>query len=359
MFKPNRSHPTRIPSSAATTHISHCLANILTKFRARRVPVALSLVSGLLALLTSGAPSPGSAGGTTGCTSPGSPEATAVHVITKREGRSTRFFVENNEYCEVTMTFDMHVRNLVGEHPLPYTATFPPRQVTEAFTLSPMDPSGKWEYSYTNYYKLGSNCARHDDSYPYQLPYWPGTKFKVTQGYNGRFSHTGANQYAIDWQMPEGTPVCAARDGIVVRVKDDSDRGGPSMDFDRFNNYVLIRHEDGTLGHYCHLQKGGVLVKVGQAVVAGEVIAHSGTTGFSSGPHLHFCVFKTRNGRERISIPVRFRTADRSAITLVEGRSYRAAEFQTTSARAAVATKTPVSLTREKNKGEPGKKPSV
>jgi murein DD-endopeptidase MepM/ murein hydrolase activator NlpD len=98
------------------------------------------------------------------------------------------------------------------------------------------------------------------------------------------------------------------------------------MAYDRCNNYVLIRHADGTLGHYCHLQKGGVLVKVGQTVTAGEPIAHSGNTGFSTGPHLHFCVFMTRNGRERVSLPVKFHTAADEAITLVGGRTYRAAE---------------------------------
>ena len=63
----------------------------------------------------------------------------------------------------------------------------------------------------------------------YQLPYAPGNRFKVTQGYNGSFSHKGSNQYAIDWQMPEGTPVYAARGGVVVRTKDDSNTGGGSM----------------------------------------------------------------------------------------------------------------------------------
>src|SRR5260370_42094278 len=135
--------------------------------------------------------------------------------------------------------------------------------------------------------------------------------------------------------MPEGTLVHAARGGLVVREKDDSNKGGPSMDFDPFNNYVLIRHEDGTLGHYCHLQKGGCLVKVGQTVNPGDVIAHSGNTGFSSGPHLHFCVFKTRDGRARVSIPVKFRTNQEKAILLTSGPSYRAAELQSPSPGAA------------------------
>jgi murein DD-endopeptidase MepM/ murein hydrolase activator NlpD len=269
-----------------------------------------------------------------------------VKVTTERDGNLTHFIVDNNEYCEVTMTFEMKLKNLKGESSFPYTATFPPRQRSEAFALAPVDCAAKWEYSYTNYYKLGGNCVRHDDSYVYQLPYTPGLKFKVTQGYNGKYSHMGANQYATDWQMPEGTLVCAARGGVVVRAKDDSDRGGSSMEYDRYNNYVLIRHEDGTLGHYCHLQKGGCLVKVGQTVSSGEVIAHSGNTGFSSGPHLHFCVFKTKDGRERISLPVRFKTSDEKAITLLGGHSYRAPEVQSVSARPTIAVQAVIPLVR-------------
>ncbi len=263
------------------------------------------------------------------------PAETFVKISTEHQGGATQFYVQNDEYCEVTMTFEMGLINMKGNLQFPYTATFPPRQKIEAFEISPVNRDAKWEYSYTNYYKLGSNCAQHDDSYIYQLPYAPGNRFKVTQGYNGKFSHTGSNQYAIDWDMPEGTLVHAARGGIVVRVKDDSDKGGGSIDYDRYNNYVLIRHEDGTLGHYCHLQKGGCLVKVGQMVSAGDVIAHSGNTGFSSGPHLHFCVFKTKNGRARVSIPVKFRTNQEKAITLVSGRAYRAGEIQSASASAA------------------------
>jgi murein DD-endopeptidase MepM/ murein hydrolase activator NlpD len=152
----------------------------------------------------------------------------------------------------------------------------------------------------------------------------------VSQGYNSGFSHHGANQCAIDWKMPEGTQVRAARGGLVVKVKDDSNAGGATIQFDRYNNFVLIHHEDGTLGYYCHLKKDGVKVVPGQIVRAGDVIALSGNTGFSSGAHLHFCVFKTKDGRERISVPVKFEDADGSAVTLVEGRQYRAPELRGT-----------------------------
>jgi murein DD-endopeptidase MepM/ murein hydrolase activator NlpD len=290
------------------------------------VTFSIAMCCGVAASTAAQAPNPiGRTGQTT-------PRETAVKVKATHEGGVTRFFVENDEYCEVTMTFLMGLVNMRANEQFPYTATFPPHQTSEAFEVFPIKPGEKWEYSYTNFYKLGSNSARHDDSFVYQLPYGPGNKFKVTQAYNGKFSHTGSNQYAIDWDMPEGTMVHAARGGLVVRMRDDSDKGGAGIDYDRYNNYVLIRHNDGTLGHYCHLQKGGCLVKVGQTVATGDPIARSGNTGFSSGPHLHFCVFRTKDGRERVSIPVKFRTNQEQSVTLTSGHSYRAAEIQSATA---------------------------
>ena len=251
-----------------------------------------------------------------------STSSTAVNISTRREGEISHVFVENSELSEITVTFDFATVNLKADVKFPYTATFKPGR-TEAFALSPVDADAPWQYAYTNYYKLGSSAAE-PDSAVYLLPYAPGKTYRVTQGYNGKFSHTGSNQYAIDWQMPEGTPVFAARGGLVVKVKDDSNQGGASVKYDRYNNYVLIRHDDGTLGHYCHLKKGGAKVKPGQIVRAGDLIALSGNTGFSSGAHLHFCVFKTINGRERLSLPVKFEDNQGEAITLVEGRRYTA-----------------------------------
>jgi hypothetical protein len=262
-------------------------------------------------------------------------EMRTVQITTRREGELTHFLVTNAEACEVTMTFEMGLSNLKGSVDFPFTITLPPGQETETFTLAPIQPGEKWEYSYTNFYKLGSQCARHDETCVYQLPYAPGNEYKVTQGFNGTFSHKGSNKYAIDWKMPEGTPVRAARGGVVVKVKDGSDKGGSNMKYDPFNNYVLIRHDDATLGQYCHLHKDGVLVKPGQIVKAGDLIALSGNTGFSSGPHLHFCVFKTKSGRERESVPIRFRTADKGEVTLVSGRKYKAPAVQGASMQSA------------------------
>ena len=252
-----------------------------------------------------------------------------VKVTTKRDGDMTRFFVENLEAGEVTATFTVGTDNLKSSVRFAYTSTYPPRQTTEAFSLSPKDPGKGWGYSYTNQFTMGNHRAVHDDSCIYLLPYATGSGFRVTQGYNGSYSHCGPDQYAIDFKMPEGTPVHAARGGVVVKVKEDSGRGGPSRKYESCANYILIQHADGTLANYAHLQKSGSRVKAGQTVDAGDLIAFSGNTGFTSGPHLHFSVFKTRaDGGGRQSLPVKFNTLDAAGITLVEGRNYKPLSMQ-------------------------------
>jgi hypothetical protein len=119
------------------------------------------------------------------------------------------------------------------------------------------------------------------------------------QGFNGRVSHKDV--YAVDFDMPEGEKVCAARSGKVVGMRKDSDKGGFDKKFMNDANYVQIEHSDGTVAMYGHFKKDGVFVDVGDVVFAGEVIGLSGKTGYVTGPHLHFDV-----GRGQKTIPFKF-----------------------------------------------------
>ena len=65
-------------------------------------------------------------------------------------------------------------------------------------------------------------------------------------------------------------------------------------------------------------------MKLGEEVRTGQFIGLSGNTGHSTGPHLHFAVFKAESGKQRETIPVKFRTTPLMAEVLFEGRSYRA-----------------------------------
>ncbi len=102
-------------------------------------------------------------------------------------------------------------------------------------------------------------------------------------------------KYSIDLIIPEGTPVYAAADGIVLDVKSDSNVGGGTRSFEKEENYIEIRHPDDEYSQYCHLRKDGAVVKIGDVVKAGQLIGYSGATGWLANvpePHLHFMVGK-------------------------------------------------------------------
>ena len=175
--------------------------------------------------------------------------------------------------------------------------------------------NGPSHYSYRYSWTMGSKDAKHDDNYIYRLPYKKGTRHRVSQGYNGRRTHKGSSAYAIDFPMPEGTKIYSARDGLVVKIKSNSNIGGYDRKFASSGNYVRILHDDGTMATYYHLKHNGVLVNVGERVSRGFAIGYSGNTGYTSGPHLHFSVFKAISASKRQTIPVKISSKE----GLIEG----------------------------------------
>lgn len=240
------------------------------------------------------------------------------------DGNAIDIVVDNKQTAEITVTLDANLKNMVADVPLPYTATFPGGKSVKAFSLKVDDPSHTWDYRWSYRWTWGPLNAKHDNNYLYSLPYEPGKAYRIDQGFNGRFSHFGDFKYSIDWNMPIGTPILAARDGVVVGVRDDFNVGGPSRDYENDANYVMIKHSDGTIGEYAHIMHNGAMVKVGEHVKVGQLIAYSGNTGFTTGPHLHFFVYKAIDGAHRQSFPIRFRLRGDKPTMLVEGQSYLA-----------------------------------
>jgi murein DD-endopeptidase MepM/ murein hydrolase activator NlpD len=104
-------------------------------------------------------------------------------------------------------------------------------------------------------------------------------------------AHVGKLKNAVDFIADAGTPVLAAAGGIVTFVKDDSYTGGPSIEYWQDSNFIVIQHANGEYSRYDHLAHKSAMVRAGQRVKAGEMIARVGTTGFTYTPHLHFQVF--------------------------------------------------------------------
>lgn len=110
---------------------------------------------------------------------------------------------------------------------------------------------------------------------------WP-TQGTLTSGYGWRW---GRMHRGIDIAGPVGTPIVAAAPGVVVRSGWNS--GG-------YGNLVDIRHADGSMTRYAHNSR--LLVRQGEQVRQGQQIAAMGSTGYSTGPHLHFEVHVPSNG---------------------------------------------------------------
>lgn len=136
----------------------------------------------------------------------------------------------------------------------------------------------------------------------YPFP-WRGGPFRLSQGPGGSYSHLDIrSRYAMDIAMPEGTPIVAARAGRVMDFENNQFGVGPNPS----GNFVRVLHSDGSTGVYLHLTRGSVRVQIGQRVGLGTLLALSGNTGHSNGPHLHFVV-QRNSGAGWVSIPFQFK----------------------------------------------------
>lgn len=138
------------------------------------------------------------------------------------------------------------------------------------------------------------------------LPFEAGETVEISQGFHGTFSHSAAQTWAVDFVAAEGTPITAARGGLVVDVKEDSDEGCGDPACAPLTNYIRIDHGDGTISEYLHLEQDGADVEPGDMIATGELIGRTGNTGWSTGPHLHLHVMGT-DGR---TLPLTFPAFD-------------------------------------------------
>jgi murein DD-endopeptidase MepM/ murein hydrolase activator NlpD len=154
----------------------------------------------------------------------------------------------------------------------------------------------------------------------YYLPLQCGTKAKVTQGPNGSVSHQGAQYYAYDFALPLNTPVVAMADGTVSFVSINAKPGDPCYNgggssCSPYANRLSIKHADGKSTYYTHLNS--ISVTVGQVVKRGSVIGLSGSTGWSTGPHLHAQKQESCGSVSCTTIPITFVDAGQPAVGTV------------------------------------------
>ena len=184
--------------------------------------------------------------------------------------------------------------------------------------LNQPKPADAWKFKLHWFWQQGRVDAKHDDRFIYGRPFSDTAPLRITEGPFEKRTHDG--QFAVDFAMPEGTPVLAARGGLVVSSMRTSVMGGANSLFSDLGNFICIMHEDGTYAFYFHLQVDGVLVSPGERVEKGAKIGLSGNTGFSTGPHLHFQVSAAKSDKESRPVPVVFGPEIEAALKERAGR---------------------------------------
>jgi murein DD-endopeptidase MepM/ murein hydrolase activator NlpD len=201
--------------------------------------------------------------------------------------------------------------NIRSSSPWPIFAVIRPHSQQQLASIEPANRQRSSRFATRVSFQPGNYLASHAANTRYRLPFADNLTFVISQASNGPLTtHNSAeNRYAVDITMPTGTPVVAARQGTVIDVAAGHQRGSPDRALVNAANHVRILHEDDTIATYAHLAEQGVLVSIGDTVEAGQAIGLSGSTGYSSGPHLHFAVERLQrkgDGFENVAIPFRF-----------------------------------------------------
>jgi murein DD-endopeptidase MepM/ murein hydrolase activator NlpD len=223
---------------------------------------------------------------------------------------------ENDGPAPITVYASVSGENFASDRTWPATVVVPPYTAMPLGRVFAADKTaGGYNFLFRYSHHFGRVDAVPDADMAYRLPYRDGEVYSITQAYGGKLtSHNNReNLYAVDFAMPQGSVVVAARAGTVVDVMLRHQEGGFDPSYLDKANTIAIVHDDGTVAEYAHLSPGPELVKPGQRVAAGDVLGYSGNTGYSSGPHLHFIVSKptvTDGKVTRTSVPILFYAND-------------------------------------------------
>lgn len=233
------------------------------------------------------------------------------------------FYADNNEPCTVSIKIKLELENLDSSAGNEKIWVLPANtKRIELTALTKIDKVKKYKISGTVWYNYGNHFQKDwNREFAYSLPFQKGESYRICQGYNGHFSHQNKNQ--LDFTMPIATKILAARDGIVIKVIDTYNKQCNTQECEKYNNLIYVYHDDGTIAEYVHIKLKGAIVKVGDIVKQGQIIAESGNVGWSTGPHLHFSVFLQKLGGKREYIKTKFKLDEGLKIDyLVEKENY-------------------------------------
>lgn len=245
-----------------------------------------------------------------------------IKIFNEQKVNGYTLYVDNNELYPVSISLDLFLKNLVFSEGNKKVFVIPAKSKKIKIGELNIEKNGAG-YNFTYNYKssIGDvSITNYEKDFLYDLPFSKGKSYKLYQGYNGSFSHQ--NENSIDFTMPEGTEIVAARDGIVVKIVKNNTESCIKEECKKYNNYILIMHSDGTFAEYAHIKYNGTNLHEEDSVKKGQIIAYSGNVGYSSGPHLHFVCFLGGFGKwQTLETKFRIDKTD-GGILLKEGNVY-------------------------------------
>jgi murein DD-endopeptidase MepM/ murein hydrolase activator NlpD len=265
----------------------------------------------------------------------GAKQAYPFSVSAERSGAGHDLIARNRGPAPVSVRLTLTATdNVAATQPLPVLAVVRPHSELLLLHIRPAVPGRGLRFSTQSTYSIGSFYAIPDPRAIYRLPYQDGRSFVISQAPGGPLTthNTDDSEYAVDFTMPENTPIVAARDGVVIETESANRRGSKDRSLLAAANYVRILHADETVATYAHLAPDGVRVRPGEKVSAGTVIGLSGATGYASGPHLHFVVQKLvrRNeGFAMASVAIRFYVGNPARVFEPKFRQLATADYST------------------------------
>lgn len=252
-----------------------------------------------------------------------------IKVYHEKKGDTLSLYIDNQEVYPMSLVFSgfPEVENMRAPEAFNTTQVMPAKSLKNKIAYFVIDDKTKgWRVKKIPGYLMyigDVTLKTYDKEYKYDLPFRKGNSFNIYQGYGGSFSHQ--NENSLDFTMPVGTEVVAAREGIVTDFVDTNSKGCPTKNCIDQANYITILHPDGTFAQYYHLKQNGVKVNIGDQVNKGDIIGLSGNTGWSKGPHLHFVCYLPReeNNKYRETVKTLFKTGSGNKNEyLIEKRTY-------------------------------------
>ena len=234
-------------------------------------------------------------------------------VHTTPRGSATDIEIFNDGPAPINVVVELTATSNAGFNPAVIGSKYPHflapgehRKITTAVPLKRFRPAA---FEYRTRMAFGDSRLTPDPAFVYRLPFADDHR-GVIRAYTGQGSRvvTQESSNAVELLVPEGTPVVASRDGLVIDVRglngdDDSKRSST------IGNYISVFHSDGGWANYGWLREGSLLVKPGDQVKAGQQIALSGSNPDGIGSYIHFAIVHNFVGLNLRSVPFLMKSA--------------------------------------------------